>query len=98
MAADSHMAAPLVPLWNKFEFPLESTNLYANPFQEVQLAAVLTSPSGKKTRVDGFWDGGRAWRIRFRLGEVGHWMQITTSGFWRGMAITEAKSAHTGSA
>jgi Domain of unknown function (DUF5060)/Protein of unknown function (DUF4038) len=67
-----------VALWGKFEYHLESSGAYKDPFHDVQLSGVFTSPSGKQTLVDGFWDGEQTWRIRFRPDEVGLWHFVTT--------------------
>lgn len=67
-----------IPLWRKFDCQLRSAGDFTNPFQDVQLSAVFTSPSGKETIVDGFWDGGNIWRIRFRPDEMGLWHVVTT--------------------
>lgn len=67
-----------IPLWGKFEYHLESSGVYKNLFHDVQLSGVFTSPSGKQTLVDGFWDGGQTWRIRFCPDEQGLWHFITS--------------------
>jgi len=67
-----------VPRWTRFEKSLESTVEYANPLQEAGLTVVFTSPQGKVSKVHGFWDGGRAWRVRFAPDQVGRWTWKTT--------------------
>ena len=52
---------------------LESEKDYANPLQTVTLRAVMTAPSGDSRAVDGFWDGGRSWKIRFAPDVLGAW-------------------------
>jgi len=66
MAAD-------VPTWGRFEAALTAGADRASPVQDVSLEADFVSPSGKKTTVCGFWDGGRTWRVRFSPGEAGRW-------------------------
>lgn len=67
-----------VPRWARFEKTLESATDYANPVQEASLTAVFTSPQGQASKVYGFWDGGRAWRLRFAPNQTGKWTWRTT--------------------
>jgi hypothetical protein len=64
---------PLVAKWGRFEQSFKSTLEYANPVQEVSLRVVFTSPLGETNEVDGFWDGGRTWRVRFSPDQPGRW-------------------------
>ncbi|HSO92266.1 MAG TPA: DUF4038 domain-containing protein, partial [Arthrobacter sp.] len=68
-----------IPQWTRFEQVLESAIEYANPPQEAGLTVVFTSPGGKTSRVPGFWDGGRTWRVRFAPDERGTWTWKATS-------------------
>ena len=70
--------AASVPKWDRFEQSFESTASYANPVQEATLTATFVSPSGDKTTVPGFWDGGKTWRIRFSPNKEGKWTFATT--------------------
>jgi len=56
-----------------FDITLESDHDYENPICDVTVKAHFTSPSGKRTTVDAFWDGGRVWRVRFSPSEIGEW-------------------------
>jgi len=67
------------PRWGMAEFALEAKAEYANPFQEVTLTADFTGPGGAKRRVRGFYDGGRAWRLRFMPDVEGAWSGVTHS-------------------
>ncbi|MEO8392733.1 MAG: DUF4038 domain-containing protein [Chloroflexota bacterium] len=67
-----------VPQWGRFEQQFTSANAYANPFQEARLTITFTSPSGQQREVDGFWDRGATWRVRFAPDEVGAWSYATT--------------------
>jgi hypothetical protein len=66
------------PTWQPAEFELRTSVERADPFQECQLRATFTGPSGRPRRVHGFWDGGDTWRVRFAPDEVGAWTGITT--------------------
>lgn len=68
-----------VPQWQCIEFPFEATIAYDNPFQDGSFGVTFTSPSGRMRTVEGFWDGGTSWRVRFAPDEVGEWTFITQS-------------------
>ncbi len=70
---------PVTPQWGRFEQAFSSSVSYTNPVQEVELSATFVSPSGQTNRVDGFWDGGSTWRIRFSPGQPGIWTFRTQS-------------------
>jgi Protein of unknown function (DUF4038)/Domain of unknown function (DUF5060)/Putative collagen-binding domain of a collagenase len=63
----------IVPLWSRFEQVFVSSFNYTNPLQELTLTTVFTSPQGETSTVQGFWDGGRIWRIRFCPDTPGQW-------------------------
>ncbi|MBI1257000.1 MAG: DUF4038 domain-containing protein [Chloroflexi bacterium] len=67
-----------VPRWWCFEHQFASEKVYANPFQDIRLTVTFTSPSGQQRAVDGFWDGGMIWRVRFAPDETGAWSYQTT--------------------
>jgi len=67
----------VAPLWSRFEQVLLSTCEYANALQEANLTAVFTSPQGERRVVNGFWDGGRVWRVRFCPDVPGQWTFTT---------------------
>src|SRR5262249_44360797 len=60
-AATRSKKMPVVPKWERFEHEFKSTVSYLNPLQDATLTVEFTSPLGEKTRVYGFWDGGRTW-------------------------------------
>ena len=66
-----------VPKWQRFELTLESSANYTNPFQEAQLDATFTAPSGQTRKAPGFWDGKNTWKIRFSPNETGKWTYKT---------------------
>lgn len=72
-------SVPAVPRWGEFEAAFESGRSYENPFQEVDLRVTFTSPSGATRTVDGFWDGGPTWRVRFSPDEPGDWTYATAA-------------------
>ncbi len=73
-------AVTAVQQWDIYEIALKATRTYENPFVDVSLSAVWThAGSGRKLTVNGFYDGGNTWRIRFMPGELGTWQYVTRS-------------------
>lgn len=72
------------------EVGFESASAYANPFNEVALDAVFTTPEGKPPRGPAFWAGGERWRIRHASQQPGTHrsrpddtaMPVVNSGQW----------------
>jgi hypothetical protein len=75
--AFSTNASESIPKWSRIEIALTNNTALDRPAQEIQLSAEFKSPSGKTSMVDGFWDGGLVWRIRFSPGEIGEWRFAT---------------------
>jgi hypothetical protein len=48
-----------------------SAQTRSNPWQEIELDAIIRNSAGREWRVPGFWAGGLAWRFRFSAGEPG---------------------------
>jgi hypothetical protein len=68
-----------VGLWTRYETLFESGKAYENPLYDVkQFAAEFVSPTGRVKSINGFWDGGRAWKVRFCPDEKGLWTFETT--------------------
>ena len=68
------------PVYGRFEREVKNPKGYANPFQDVSLEAVFTSPSKRKVKFFGFYDGdgkggqnGSIWKLRFMPDEPGPW-------------------------
>ncbi len=66
-----------VPRWGRVERSFTSATSPANPFQDLALRVTFTAPSRATHTVDGFWDGGAAWRVRFSPDELGAWTYTT---------------------
>ena len=67
-------AADQVGIWMKFEQDFTSSKDYGNALYDVKKFAVkFTSPTGRVKTVNGFWDGGRSWKVRFAPDELGTW-------------------------
>src|SRR5919109_4041335 len=69
-----------VERWDTHEIELEAAGEYANPFRDVEVTATFThAGSGRSITVDGFYDGGKTWRVRLMPLEVGTWEYRTRS-------------------
>ncbi len=47
------------------EIALVSEKTYHNPFQEIELDAMVTQPDGSQLRVPAFWSGSNRWCFRY---------------------------------
>ena len=74
----SSLALPEVELWGVQEIVLNSANVPANPFKNVKLQADFSS-GDEVIKVDGFYDGGSTWKIRFMPNLQGEWRFKTIS-------------------
>jgi len=77
----SHSKTEKIPLYGLFEIQIENKSEYVNPFTDVDLNSVFTSPQGRKINFFGFFDGdgkggqeGHIWKQRFMPDEVGRWL------------------------
>ncbi|HET8734958.1 MAG TPA: DUF4038 domain-containing protein [Pricia sp.] len=62
------------PIWEKVELAFTSNAAYDNALYDVrEFGAVFTSPTGKTKKLNGFWDGGKSWKIRMLPDEIGIW-------------------------
>jgi hypothetical protein len=68
---------PVVAKWGRFEQAFTSGVVYSNALQDARLTVSFTSPLGTKHQVDGFWDGGMIWRVRFSPDQPGRWTYKT---------------------
>ncbi len=72
-AASASAKLPIIAKWGRFEQSFRSTVIYSNALQDASLKVQFTSPLGETSEVDGFWDGGRTWRVRFAPDLPGRW-------------------------
>jgi len=47
------------------EWAYESGKQYSDPFNQVEVDAVVMLPSGQEERIPAFWAGGSTWRVRY---------------------------------
>ena len=69
-------AAEAVPLWGRFEARRTAVQ---GTSPDTLLTVELTSPTGNKRTIEGFWDGGLAWGIRFMPDQEGKWTYVVKS-------------------
>lgn len=74
----SPAVAVAAPRWSVQEIVLQSEKEHDNPYA-VDVQATMRSPSGESMNVQGFWDGGRTWRIRWNATDPGTWTWKTAS-------------------
>lgn len=66
------------PIWAKLELTFTSEKSYANPLYDLRkFETTFTSPTGKTYRINGFWDGGDSFKVRFSPNEIGTWTYET---------------------
>ena len=69
----------IIPCRTVAEWTLTSRRQHANPFTDVTVDAIFSSPSGKTYTMPAFYDGHNTWRVRFNPGDPGRWTWRTTS-------------------
>src|SRR5580698_2937358 len=47
------------------EWSYVSGKQYSDPFNQVELDAIVTTLAGKEERVPAFWAGGSTWKVRY---------------------------------
>ncbi len=70
-ASFTNAATPTVETHRMTEVTFVSTKSYADPFNEVTLDVVFSSPNNRSLRVPAFWAGGNTWRVRYASGLTG---------------------------
>jgi len=61
------------------EWSYSSGKQYNDPFTEVELDVIFTTPAGNQQRVPAFWAGENTWRIRYASSQVGKHTYRTVS-------------------
>src|SRR5687767_5225168 len=71
----SAIGADEVPQWSRFEKLFTSQRLYSNALYDLKKFTVrFVSPTGRIKIINGFWDGGVNWKVRFSPDEKGGWV------------------------
>ncbi len=53
------------------EWEFRSGKRHNDPFDDIELDVVFTTPSGREQRVPAYWAGDQTWRVRYSSPEVG---------------------------
>ncbi len=78
MVCSSHTHATPVLRYTRYEHTFTSAKDYTNPLYDVKSFRIqFRSPTGRLKTVNGFWDGGRLWRVRFAPEETGTWTLLS---------------------
>lgn len=68
-----------VPKWSVYEIALSSEKSYTNPYTQLSVTATFQGPGDINKTVEGFWDGGRSFIVRFTPTVQGKWTYATRS-------------------
>ncbi|MFQ3578894.1 MAG: DUF5060 domain-containing protein, partial [Bacteroidales bacterium] len=63
----------IVPQWGIHEITIQNTTAYVDPYRDVELQVVYTSPEGKKIDFWGFYDDQGTWKARYMPDQQGRW-------------------------
>lgn len=77
LTASATMSAAEVARYTVFDDAIECEKELDKPLWDARVFVDFTSPSGQKSTVEAFWDGGKTWRFRQSPGEVGEWKWTT---------------------
>ncbi|MCC7204301.1 MAG: DUF4038 domain-containing protein [Phycisphaeraceae bacterium] len=55
---------PSIPQNHTVEFTFTAQKAWEDPFNQLDLSAMVVEPSGVQRRVPGFWAGGSTWKLR----------------------------------
>ncbi|WP_177245910.1 DUF4038 domain-containing protein [Paenibacillus sp. BC26] len=53
------------------EWEYRSVTAYPDPFHDIGMQVVITSPDGRERTVPGFWGGDQTWKFRYSSDQVG---------------------------
>ena len=59
--------------WHVYEAVLTAGQPPDDAADETSLKVEFAAPSGARRTVNGFWDGGQTWRVRFSPDQIGQW-------------------------
>ena len=85
---ESILLATEVPEFGVFEFKMIASGDYPNPYLKMPgddktpgfVVGTFYGPNCENIIIDGFWDGGKQWKIRMAPTSVGTWTFKTSSG------------------
>ncbi len=63
-----------VEIWSKYQIDFTSAKSYDNPLYDLDsFFVVFNSPDGRQIKINGFWDGGSNFKVRFAPDHTGDW-------------------------
>ncbi len=65
-------------VWHPIDFTFTASG--TPNWRSFPLSATFTHSSGTEIKAEGFWDGGKTWKIRFSATKPGTWKWTTSSG------------------
>ncbi|MCC6454696.1 MAG: DUF5060 domain-containing protein [Caldilineaceae bacterium] len=65
--------------WKVHQHVLNASQEYANPYTDVVVNATFSGPNAEQQQVQGFWDGGGTFIVRFTPPSPGEWSYSITS-------------------
>lgn len=68
-----------VPKWSVAEVSLTAASEPANAYLDTHVTAQFTGPHGESKSVQGFWDGGKMFKLRYTPESEGRWTYRTSS-------------------
>jgi len=76
-----------IPKYGVFELTLTAKGNYSDPYLQMPgddtthgfVVGTFNGPNGEAISIDGFWDGGRKWKIRMAPTALGTWTYLTSS-------------------
>lgn len=81
VAAAAHAAPAEVHRYGRFEQTLTAPRESANPLKD-EVLVEFSGPGGVREQAAAFWDGGRAWKVRYSPERAGAWnWRVLSPGF-----------------
>ncbi len=65
--------------WQVHELSFPSETEFAKPYEDVSILCTFIGPGNLQYRIDGFYDGGKTWKVRFCPPVAGNWTWKTES-------------------
>jgi Domain of unknown function (DUF5060) len=76
---DKPMQTAEIPKWSVYELTLTASDQASDPYLETNIVGVFSGPNSQSVVVNGFWDGGHTFRLRFAPTVEGTWTYMTVS-------------------
>ncbi|HEX4645975.1 MAG TPA: DUF4038 domain-containing protein [Verrucomicrobiae bacterium] len=73
------------------EWSLVSQKSYTDPFNEIELDVIVTTPDGGHLKVPAFWAGGQTWRMRYASSRCGTHSFVTVCSDRRNSSLDGIK-------